>query len=80
MKAKFGLWDARVRAWLGNAAGPLEYDEELIAKAAATILSEQLGYVIRPLPIDRRKKVYKDEVKTRFGPVEAIDRIEKRII
>lgn len=77
---QWGLYDCRDKCWLGNADGPLTYEEHLLARAAATISTEKLGRFIRPLVIDKPPFHLKDEVTSRYTGAEAIDRIEKRII
>jgi hypothetical protein len=74
----FGLWDARGRCWLGDDHGPKLFEDQELARAAATVASEQLGYTIRAIPFDGKNLRYKDKVPCRMGTLAAIQKIEAR--
>jgi hypothetical protein len=58
----FGLYDYRDKCWMGNDKGPNTYTDKMLARAAATILTEQFGRLIgaKVIPPDINK--LKDEV------------------
>lgn len=75
---KYGLYDMRDSCWLGDANGPVRYDDRAICLIAAAVASEQLGRVIAIRRYYCEEPVLVDEVETRMGPIEAIRNIERR--
>ena len=79
---KFGLWDTTGQAWLGQTSGPILYEDKELARAAAMVASEQLGYAVIAIPFNdkklRRKLRIKDKVTPRMSAIEAIKKIEGR--
>ena len=76
----WGLWDARDKCWMGNAQGPLRYNDRMLARVAATIATEMFGRIIRPMLLPGKPYILKDEVTSRFDGAEAIQRIENRVV
>lgn len=75
---RYGLWDSRGKTWLGNAQGPLSYTEKLLARAAATSATEQLGSYILPRALPPAPFTLKDEITPLIDATTAIQRIESR--
>jgi hypothetical protein len=80
---KYGLWDTKDKCWLGNGSenkGPNLYDDEQLARAAATVASRMLKLPlgrIRALPFkDAENLVYKDQVEAELSCEEAIASLE----
>ena len=72
----YALYDRDGRCWLGGDDGVKTWDDWEIACAAATIVTEQLGRLIRPTHYDGSAKKFKDEVPTRKTPLEALVAVE----
>lgn len=79
MKRFWGLWDTQGKCWLGNEQGPWQKENKTLAKVAATVASEQLGHLIRPVLLPPGPFKYKDEVPTKMTPEEALKKIEGKI-
>jgi len=77
----WGVYDGQGEAWVGNSSGPLVYREEILAKAAATIITECMvttgGRFRAKLFTDEPLRL-KDEVEYRISIEEAMQRIEGR--
>lgn len=73
---KYGLMDVRDNLWLGDDAGPRVYEDETLARAAATILTEQLGRWIQAMPFEEAG-AKRDEVIVRMSTEEAIRNIDR---
>lgn len=75
---KYGLWDVKDKCWLGNGAnskGPNLYDDERLARAAATVASRMLKVPlgrIRALPFTGESLTFKDQVQAEMSAEEAI--------
>jgi len=74
---RYGIWDTSGRCWMGNDDGPLVYTDEMMARAALTIISEQFQstHFCKKM-FWEDSVVLKDEIKPRMSPVEALRRIE----
>lgn len=72
----YALYDRDGKCWLGTDEGVKTFNEWIDACAGATILTEQLGRLIRPVPYDGSATAYKDEVLTRKSSLQALEEIE----
>ena len=77
----WGLYDKKDNCWLGDENGPKPYEDKTIARIAAQVIADQLGYgelskriEARELP-DYNLKL-KDSVDTKRTALESIRRIE----
>lgn len=79
---KYGIWDTKDQCWMGNVSGPLYYDDHYIARAAATIITEQFAFTrtfaVKELPVEPFAE--KDTVEAKFDGEEAIRRIEGKCL
>ena len=77
---KYALYDNDTNSWLGNVSGPLKYERLILAKAAATILTERLQWKAGRLTVKVFPKVgalvYKDEITPPLSAEEAMKNIE----
>jgi len=74
---KYGIWDTTDKCWMGDIEGPLVYTDEMMARAALTIIAEQFGSTrFRKKLFWEDHVVLKDEVKPRLTAVEALRKIE----
>jgi hypothetical protein len=77
---KFGIFDIKDNCWIGTEDGPLSYDVELHAKAAATILNERRGTLaLRARTLPEPPFLPKDTITPRLSAEEALRRLEQRI-
>lgn len=76
---RWGLWDTKDKLWLGNANGPLTYDDRDHARVAATICTERVGYVVRVKQIEDTPDVLRDIITPEMSSEQAIDKIEGRV-
>jgi hypothetical protein len=78
---KYGVFDTKDKCWLGNDDGPWRYDDEMLARAAATIANERMGLIRRFRKMEHPKQVanvLKDEIAPRISGEQAIKNIEGR--
>jgi len=85
-KPPFGLWDSTDKCWLGDDKGPTQFTDWDQCRLAAAVASEQLeGPILQdrrirarvwPASLPKHKFRYKDEIKTRMSPLQAIQNIE----
>jgi hypothetical protein len=78
---KYGVFDTKDKCWLGNDEGPWRYDDEMLARAAATIVNERMGLVSRFRKMEHPKRVASvlwDEITPRISAEQAIKNIEAR--
>ena len=75
----WGLYDTQTDTWLGQAEGPVTYEDNEIAQVAAAIVETQLRWEIGRL----RAKVYqagvivkRDEINTHMTGLDALRRLE----
>lgn len=66
----------RVQCWLGDDSGVKTWDNWADACCAATIVSEQLGRVVRPACYDGSANKLRDEVPTRMSTRDAVALVE----
>lgn len=78
---KHALYDTEGEAWIGNDVGPLTYEDQLVARAAATVLNEMFGTVARfsAREYDEKPKRVKDSITAPISAQEAIAQLERRI-
>lgn len=71
---KWGLADIEDGLWIGNDDGPLTYDDELLARAAATIVTVQMGWRFGRVQATEFKSAgpKRDELPTKMGVLDAI--------
>lgn len=77
----YGVFDTRDSVWMGNENGILRFEEEVLARAAATVINEQMGERVRFRAREVPRNMMfaqRDEIKTKMTPEEAIKRIEER--
>jgi hypothetical protein len=81
----YGLWDTQEKGWMSNGdrPDPNTYTEEQLARAAATICSEMLGYPlgrIRALPFTDNPEdlVVAETMEAKMTAEEAVDKITGR--
>lgn len=70
----WGIFDTRDKCWLGDANGPKSYQDELMARAAATIVNQQFRTLIRfrPRLLPKDKFRIKDEIEAPVTAEEAL--------
>lgn len=76
----YGLYDTKENCWLGNSEGPLQYEDEEIAQAAARILDVRLRNPAgrtRAMPFPDELLVKKDDVTPELSAEEAMRRLEE---
>lgn len=81
VNGRYGLFDTVDKCWMGNEKGPVRYDDWDLARMAALVASEQLGWShkrIRAAGFVDDKMILVDEVSTLLTPLEAIQRLEKK--
>lgn len=76
---KFGLWDTKDKCWLGSDDGPFKFDTIREAQAGATIATERMEHLIRPVPIPVGITRVRDVVIPPISGEEAVKRIEGRL-
>ena len=79
----WGIYDTQDNLWIGNADGPLTYEDHTLARIAAQVAEEallgtDLAMRFQAREIPWRAWRLRDEVKLKHTPLEAIRRIEGR--
>jgi hypothetical protein len=75
----YGLWDTEEEVWLGDLKGPNIYQNEEMARAAATVLGKMLEYPfgrLRAYPFIDDEMVPSGVVEAVHSGEEAIDLLE----
>lgn len=79
----WGVYDTLDKLWIGNDDGPVSYDDQTIARAAAQIIEDMttgtdLGgrFVARAIPANTFR--LRDEIAARHTATESIRRIERQ--
>ena len=76
----YGVFDTKDSCWMGTEEGVIRYEEELHARAAATVINEQFGETIRfrARKLERGSFTQRDMIEAKMTGAEAIKRIEER--
>jgi hypothetical protein len=79
--ALYGVLDTKDNVWLGDEFGPKRFDDFVVARIAAQVAEMQVfgtdlacRFEARPIPGDSYKK--RDDMPTRMGAEEALNRVE----
>lgn len=72
--AVWGIYDTRDKCWMGTANGPLTYQDDMMARAAVTIMNMRFGTTtrFRKLPMWETDLICKDTVTPPLSAVEAM--------
>ena len=83
LQSVWGLLDTQDNVWMGDDDGPKTYTDYMIARVAAQMVDVQLGQH----PGRTKAKEYvggatrlRDEVKTKMGSAEALQKMEDGLI
>lgn len=89
--SKYGIYDTKDNCWIGDSSGPRLFTHEdsekangmpqyVMARIAAQMAEVQMGYDLgrlRAREFTERDLKLKDEVSTKMGPLEALDKLER---
>lgn len=78
-ETKYGLLDMVDNCWLGDETGPKLFDELWVARIAAQVADERLGYApgrTRAIPYMEGPVRLKDQVDTKMSALEALQKLE----
>ena len=75
--ADWGVYDKANACWIGSEAGPFTYPNSMLARAAATLLSERLG---EPTRLSARPYLQKaNHLKDTLTPPHTIEEAWKKL-
>lgn len=72
----YGIWDTVDKCWMGNDSGPLLYQDELLCRAAMTIM----GWRFRQAYRFRKKVFWEDNLRIKdvvTPPLSAVEAMEQ---
>lgn len=81
---QWGVYDIQDNCWIGNDAGPKVFDDFTVARIAAEVCADQLGYELHGR-LEAREYVsgnvrLRDEIPTKRSPLKALQRIEDGLV
>ena len=80
MSARWGLLDTQDDVWLGDEYGPRTFEQHDLARMAALVLAECLGWPlnrVRAAEYAEQVTTKRDSVSMRRSPTTAIRRLER---
>lgn len=80
---RYGVYDPVDNVWMGNDAGPVRYDDPLIARLVAELLEVQVGLErgrLKAREYDCQNPRLRDSIDAKMKPEEAIRRMEEGLV